>query len=147
MSGFGNGAAVEVDNWIFYNNIPAGFLLGNQPGLKLVAEPGNAAQVITVGAWVTKNRWTDCGGRNVGYSDTPQIGSMAWFSSPGPTRDGREKPDLVAPGEGIASSTTGDVAIACPGAPSSFMPDANGGRRDYVLYGVTRSEWAARDAS
>jgi hypothetical protein len=124
VSGFGDATAVEVDNWIFYNNVPAGFLLGNQPGLKLVAEPGNAAQVITVGAWVTKNRWTDCGGRTVGYSDTPQIGSMAWFSSPGPSRDGREKPDLVAPGEGIASSTTLDVAIACPGAPSSFMPDA-----------------------
>lgn len=139
-AGSGNGCArgtspaVEVDSWIFFANVPAGFALGNQPDHELIAEPGNAAQAITVGAWVTKNRWTDCGGHNVGYTDTPQIGGLAWFSSPGPTRDGREKPDLVAPGQGIASATSFDVAVSCPVGPSSFIGD---GLRHWVYEGTS----------
>ncbi len=120
----GGGGAVEVDLWRFFGNVPSGFVLGNQPDEELIAEPGNAANVITVGAWVTRNRWIDCGGHDVGYTDTPQVGDLASVSSPGPTRDGRQKPDLVAPGIGIGSATSFDVAVTCPGGPSAYLADA-----------------------
>lgn len=51
-----------------------------------VTDPGNADGVITVGA--THRNW-------------PHTYGVSFFSSRGPTGDGRLKPDLVAPGERI----------------------------------------------
>ena len=54
-----------------------------------VTDPGNADSVITVGA--THRFW-------------PHTYGVSFFSSRGPTGDGRLKPDLVAPGERIESA-------------------------------------------
>ncbi len=54
-----------------------------------ITDPGNAAKVITVGA--THRFW-------------PHTYGVSFFSSRGPTGDGRLKPDLVAPGERIQST-------------------------------------------
>jgi serine protease AprX len=51
-----------------------------------ITDPGNAEEVITVGA--THRNW-------------PHTYGVSFFSSRGPTGDGRLKPDLVAPGERI----------------------------------------------
>ena len=51
-----------------------------------VTDPGNADGVITVGAT---------------HGDWPHTYGVSFFSSRGPTGDGRLKPDLVAPGERI----------------------------------------------
>ena len=51
-----------------------------------ITDPGNADGVITVGA--THRYW-------------PHTYGVSFFSSRGPTGDGRLKPDLVAPGERI----------------------------------------------
>ncbi|HKA45414.1 MAG TPA: S8 family peptidase, partial [Burkholderiales bacterium] len=53
-----------------------------------ITDPGNADGVITVGA--THRFW-------------PHTYGVSFFSSRGPTGDGRMKPDLVAPGERIRS--------------------------------------------
>lgn len=54
-----------------------------------ITDPGNAEGVITVGA--THRFW-------------PHTYGVSFFSSRGPTGDGRMKPDLVAPGERIESA-------------------------------------------
>ena len=54
-----------------------------------VTDPGNADGVITVGA--THRSW-------------PHTYGVSFFSSRGPTGDGRLKPDLVAPGERIRAT-------------------------------------------
>jgi serine protease AprX len=54
-----------------------------------ITDPGNADSVITVGA--THRFW-------------PHTYGVSFFSSRGPTGDGRVKPDLVAPGERIRSA-------------------------------------------
>lgn len=54
-----------------------------------ITDPGNADSVITVGAT---------------HRYRPQTYGVSFFSSRGPTGDGRLKPDLVAPGERIQSS-------------------------------------------
>jgi hypothetical protein len=54
-----------------------------------VTDPGNAEGVITVGA--THGNW-------------PHTYGVSFFSSRGPTGDGRLKPDLVAPGERVRST-------------------------------------------
>ncbi len=58
-----------------------------------IADPGNTEAVITVGS--THRR-------------EPHTYGVSYFSSRGPTGDGRTKPDLVAPGEKIVSTTPGD---------------------------------------
>ena len=62
-------------------------------GLSLtINDPGNAALAITVGAT---------------HRDSPHTYGVSYFSSKGPTGDGRMKPDLVAPGERITSCAAG----------------------------------------
>jgi hypothetical protein len=57
-----------------------------------ITDPGNGDGVITVGA--THGNW-------------PQTYGISFFSSRGPTGDGRLKPDLVAPGERVESTVPG----------------------------------------
>ena len=58
-----------------------------------ITDPGNADGVITVGAT---------------HRFKPHTYGVSFFSSRGPTGDGRMKPDLVAPGERIESSLPGE---------------------------------------
>ena len=53
-----------------------------------INDPGNADLAITVGST---------------HRDMPHVYGVSYFSSKGPTGDGRLKPDLVAPGEKIIS--------------------------------------------
>src|SRR5260370_23619431 len=53
-----------------------------------INDPGNADLAITVGST---------------HRDMPHIYGVSYFSSKGPTGDGRLKPDIVAPGERIIS--------------------------------------------
>jgi serine protease AprX len=57
-----------------------------------INDPGNSVLAITVGAT---------------HRDSPHIYGVSYFSSKGPTGDGRVKPDLVAPGERITSCAVG----------------------------------------
>jgi serine protease AprX len=62
-------------------------------GLDLtINDPGNAQLAITVGST---------------HRDMPHVYGVSYFSSKGPTGDGRLKPDLVAPGERILSCAAG----------------------------------------
>ena len=64
---------------------------GTQEGYQSVSitDPGNTESVITVGAT---------------HRDSAHLYGVSYFSSRGPTGDGRLKPDLVAPGEKIVST-------------------------------------------
>jgi subtilisin family serine protease len=53
-----------------------------------INDPGNADEAITVGST---------------HAEAPHTYGVSYFSSRGPTADGRSKPDLVAPGERILS--------------------------------------------
>jgi subtilisin family serine protease len=68
-----------------------------------INDPGNAELAITVGST---------------HRDMPHIYGVSYFSSKGPTGDGRIKPDLVAPGEKIVSCAA-DPAGSGEGAAGS----------------------------
>lgn len=78
----------------------------------LVGIPGTARQAITVASYCTRSSWPGIDGRTNVYYDAPTQGDISYFSSPGPTRDNREKPDIAAPGHGIISALSQDAAIA-----------------------------------
>jgi serine protease AprX len=59
-----------------------------------INDPGNADLAITVGST---------------HRDMPHVYGVSYFSSKGPTGDGRIKPDVVAPGEKILSCATGSL--------------------------------------
>jgi subtilisin family serine protease len=59
-----------------------------------INDPGNAFHAITVGST---------------HRNMPHIYGVSYFSSKGPTGDGRRKPDLVAPGEKIISCGAGKI--------------------------------------
>jgi hypothetical protein len=115
----------EVDMWRFFNSTSAvgNWVIGLQEE-ELVSEPGNAPSLITTAAWVSKQTWTDCRGvPGIGFGGTPPVGNLAQFSSMGPTRDGRQKPDIAAPGIAIGSTRSFDIAIACPAGASTNLND------------------------
>jgi serine protease AprX len=78
-SGFGSLAVLQ--------DAPSRFGLG-----MTINDPGNAELAITVGST---------------HRDAPHCYGVSYFSSKGPTGDGRPKPDLVAPGERITSCAAG----------------------------------------
>ena len=68
-----------------------------------IDEPGNAREVITVGSFNTKAQWSSLAGGQDFSAEYP-VGALSRFSSRGPTRDGRQKPDLAAPGAWVAAA-------------------------------------------
>jgi len=81
------------------------FAAGND-GTTGIAWPGTAKNVITVGATEGSDNATNCGAA----STADNIQQIASFSARGPTNDGRNKPDIVAPGThvvGTASTASG----------------------------------------
>ena len=62
-----------------------------------INDPGNAELAITVGAT---------------HRDQPHRYGVSYFSSKGPTGDGRNKPDLLAPGERIMSAAAWGSVLA-----------------------------------
>ncbi len=75
-----------------------------------ITDPGNAASVITVGST---------------HRIEPHTYGVSYFSSRGPTGDGRIKPDLVAPGEKIFAPTLDDSAARLDGT-SMAAPHVSG---------------------
>jgi subtilisin family serine protease len=75
-----------------------------------ITDPGNAEGVITVGAT---------------HRYRPYTYGVSYFSSRGPTGDGRVKPDLVAPGEKIWS-TVPDAGVRVLDGTSMAAPHVSG---------------------
>ena len=76
-----------------------------------INDPGNAELAITVGS-------TSC---------SPHSTGVSYFSSKGPTGDGRIKPDLVAPGERIISAAAGALlATATRTSPQATYVENSG---------------------
>lgn len=102
--------------------------------LQTTGAPSTARKVVSVGSFVSTNSWTDIDNqprqwlnpdptRQSDNPVVPTIGQMSYFSSIGPTRDGRIAPDISGPGELIFS------------AMSSTLTQGVGFERNMVLQG------------
>ena len=99
-----------------------------------IGTPASAHNVIAVGSYVTTNSWMNFDNQLLQWQNpdptrqtnnpvVPSIGQKSYFSSFGPTRDGRTAPDISAPGELIFS------------ALSSHLTEGQGYIRQLVLQG------------
>lgn len=75
-----------------YSTLSAGDRVTRVGLSSTINDPGNAEDAITVGST---------------HREAPHTFGISYFSSKGPTGDGRLKPDLVAPGERIISCAAG----------------------------------------
>ncbi|MBI1764047.1 MAG: S8 family serine peptidase, partial [Acidobacteria bacterium] len=105
------------------------FSAGNGAVSGSIGSPGSAKNVITVGAAEGVNAFNGADGCNIADDQANNANDVANISSRGPTADGRNKPDLVAPGTHI----TGGVFQAS-------NPGSNGTAADCYLnatFGIT----------
>lgn len=88
----------------------------------VIGIPGTGKNVLTVGAFINKRNYTNLYGTvQLGLNtNDANTGGLAYFSSNGPTTDGRIKPDISAPGLNVASSKSRDSEM-----DSSRMTDMN----------------------
>jgi len=83
-----------------------------------INEPADSRHVIAVGNYATRVSWTDrdnhvhqvCNNFPC-TNNSLQVGEIAAYSSIGPTADGRQKPDISAPGTMILSSLSHDASV------------------------------------
>ena len=81
------------------------FAAGNAGGTSHVSSPSTAKNVLSVGA----SQSTRQGGKDgcgVTDTDSENAMNMAFFSSGGPSYDGRIKPDIIAPGTHVAGAAS-----------------------------------------
>ncbi len=111
-----------VDDYIWrHKDYLVLYAAGNAgPGAQTVGSPGTAKNVLTIGA--SENNRPDQD------SDADDPNTMAYFSSRGPTADGRVKPDVVAPGTWVLS------VRAAQAPDGSFWGPFN---QDYAYMGGT----------
>jgi serine protease AprX len=103
-----------------YGNIGATSGLVTAGGLpQTINDPGNAENAITVGST---------------HRDMPHTYGVSYFSSKGPTGDGRMKPDLVSPGERILSCA---AASAKDGATDGLSENEKTNPFQYLEYSGT----------
>ncbi len=101
-----------INMWNLYVQVPHGyespFISGGKPWavdgdtLQSISDNASAKSVVTVGAYATKTSWRAAGG-SYSYTNAKK-GAIAAFSSIGPSSDGRMKPEIAAPGNGVISA-------------------------------------------
>ncbi len=107
------GSGRPYDMWLYGS---AGLVVEGGQGFDnrfVVGSPGTAKRAITVGAFVTRLCWPSVATTGqVCYTQREALGDLARFSAAGPTRDGRMKPEITAPGLGVISSHSHDASLA-----------------------------------
>jgi len=101
-------SGARLDLWVADNLLGGSFRLvefTNGDTKMTIAEPGNAEKVLTVGSFNSRNSW---GSYSIGGYP---VGELTDFSSNGPTRDGRIKPDIVAPGAWVVSTLSESATV------------------------------------
>ncbi len=122
----GNSSAAQYNAWTF-DQSDYFFYDGDGNDNSTLNEPATAHDVISVGSYVSRNSWPSESGTETEDATT---GAISDFSGHGPTLDGRNGIDIVAPGEEIGSSLSanaGPITSDCPAGTTEgcTSPDGN----------------------
>jgi len=124
----------RVDAWL--GEEQAGQFSSNIDESTTLTTPADAAGVISVASYIARSTFTgsdgqsysNCGlvnGAEAPTCDPSQLikaGDLAPSSASGPTQDGRQKPDLAAPGQFILSSLSRDVKVCGSASDTNCLP-------------------------
>ncbi|RZI53802.1 MAG: subtilase family serine proteinase [Pseudonocardia sp.] len=91
------GVVVVVSAGNFGARTTSGDSVNTSAAMGSITEPAHAEDCVAVGST---------------HREAPHAFGVTWTSSKGPTLDGRMKPDVVAPGEWIASAASGAIRAA-----------------------------------
>ncbi len=108
-----NGGSGRVDGWVD----PAGQAIGFASyvdNTRTLGEPACAQNVFGVGSYASKKYWDAIDGITYNFTSQANPGYLSQFSSQGPTRDLRQQPEVVAPGDVIAGALSA-ATTAYPG--------------------------------
>jgi subtilisin family serine protease len=110
----------RLDGWMAGERLAA-FRSGRMlEATRTIGMPATASNVIAVASHVSKNTWISDRGTEI--APRAVAGRSSRFSSQGPTRDGREKPEISAPGEMItAALAVGSKLAAWPERDNGAM--------------------------
>lgn len=127
----GTDGAIDMWNEYYYYGFPQGFqswfsdngnnwaTTGNT--ISTVSDMGASESVLLVGAYCSKNSFTDINGNNMSYNNYVPNNGLVPFSSRGPYVDGRIKPDITAPGLTVGTSVTSyDTSFTATGSNSDL---------------------------
>lgn len=110
-----SGGTGRVDGYLdpsqlvsFTSNVDATGTLG---------EPAAAPGVFSVGSYASKKFWTSIDTTIYNFSTQSTLGDASHFSARGPTRDGRQAPELSAPGDVIGAALS---SASAPGQPATL---------------------------
>ena len=100
-----------IHAWIL-NREMGRFTHGHTP-FCLVGMPGTAFSAVTVASYATRNGWDS----RAGPGAQPQLsamnlGDVSFFSSPGPTRERHNKPEIAAPGQWLVAPLSAQATMA-----------------------------------
>ncbi|UPT72449.1 MAG: S8 family serine peptidase [Elusimicrobiota bacterium] len=79
-------------------------------------EPASAPNVFAVASYASKQYWYGSDGFAYSFGNQSTLGSLSAFSSQGPTRDGRQIPEITGPGDVVASAYSADTTPAASSA-------------------------------
>jgi len=109
---FGGSSGGWFHGWLYDSSLNSRITDGAEYSV-LLPEPANAHFVLTAASYISRSQWPSLYEDPWGPAQLT-IGDISSFSSPGPTRDGRSKPEVAAPGEYILSSLAGTAAWPDP---------------------------------
>lgn len=95
---------------------------------------GTGKGTISVGAYINRDAWVNFDGKLFDKSNEFKAGDIAGFSSEGPTVDGRLKPDISSPGQGIISAINRH-------AYNPFLPQNRTNLMDSTNFNGTANYW------
>lgn len=106
---------VETGAWVENKTAATGYFSKyvNPDNNYSVGIPGTAKKMVTVGAYINVANFVNINGqlvRGLNEKNDP-AGSIAFFSSIGPSRDGRIKPEITAPGLNVISSLSSSATF------------------------------------
>jgi len=110
---FGSG---RLEGWLSGGSFelasdPSGAVVGGDTK-STVTDECTASRVLAVGNHTTKTKWTDLDGHPWDVSPEWTVGSIAFDGGRGPSRDGRTKPDVTAPGSIVVSTLSKELDLS-----------------------------------
>lgn len=102
----------RFDAWLANGPWDQAYFIDHVDTSVTLREPGTAEEALSVGGYVTKNCWQGMDG--TGYCGSYVEHALFPPSSRGPTRDGRLKPEIAAPGMLVFAARSEDASLTAP---------------------------------